>query len=241
MGHIIFTADFHEIIRGKLSEEKESRIAYDPLRLVAGKPAAQQLSDPGFHFKANLVFEPSGATIAIPLVSETGRLENLVERIDGTGSMLSGTFVIPVGTEEISAWVEMTTSSGQMEFDSDFGKNFHFRIAENDLQVLSVEINNTNDQLSSVLNIQVNSVQAIEKMLVRYRIANSKEPYSEFVAELVPSVENEQKRWIGTGIQLPSDAVIMYELIYFVNGNRFKVENNGKYFIASAGDIVSLK
>lgn len=234
MSHLIFTLDFHEIVRGNIQRDSTCTINYDPLRLAAAKEGYIHGS-PNFEFTAHLQFKPEGAT-EVKLTSGTGILENAVVMNNGRGSMLTGDFKIPADAEEIIVWISLKDDKGAYSYDSDLGRNFHFRLAEQDIQITKASVENSKTAGTAKFTLSVAASQAIDKMIARYRVTNGPDPLLEIPVELTATkAKKNQQIWDTGGVEVPYGSVVIYDLIYFVGDNKFKVENNGNYFIAHAG------
>jgi hypothetical protein len=232
MAQILFTVDFHEFVRGKLQYDKEITIQYDPLRLAGGR-ADHVHGSPDYEFTAQIRFEPQGTEQSLPLRSKVGILEKSVVHRDGLGSMLTGSFVVPANTEQIVIWVCMKEPGGQVFYDSDYGENYHFRLASEDIQITKAEVLHVRERGSANFNLTANSVAAIDNAIVRYRITNGKNPFAEYAAPLHATMMNDRKVWNSGNVEVPFGAVVSYEVIYYISAKKFKVDNNGKYYIAT--------
>jgi hypothetical protein len=230
MSHLIFTLDFHEMVRGKLRRNEKCTLHYDPLRLASGIPGYIHGS-PDFEFTAGIEFKPSG-TVTLPLKSITGILDNPVVLENGRGSMLSGDFIIPPDADEIIAWISMKDKNGDVLYDSDYGRNFHFRLIDLDVQVTKSTVVNKKKQGTAVFTLDAVTAPDVEKVLLRYRVTNGPDPLTENPVVLTPGPKKKGRLSWSSDIPVPFDAVLIYDLIYVVGGNKFKIENNGNYFIA---------
>lgn len=234
MSHLIFTLDFHEMVRGKLEQKGNCQISYDPLRLTSAKEGYVHGSS-AFEFIAHLQFLPQGS-IDVRLLSSTGIVEDPVIMNNGIGSMLSGDFTIPADAEEIIAWITLKDEVGNYTYDSDFGSNFHFRLATQDVQITKAVVKNNKANGTSSFTLTATSATVIDKIIVRYRVINGADSLTENPIELEPvKSTKKQQLWTTSDIELPYDAVVVYDLIYYVREKSFKIENNGNYFIVPAG------
>lgn len=233
MSHLIFTLDFHEMVRGKLQQNGNCTISYDPLRLASGKEGYLHGST-AFEFIAHLQFLPQG-NIDVELLSTTGIIEDPIIMNNGIGSMLSGDFTIPEDAQEIIAWITLKDPEGNFTYDSDFGKNFHFRLAAEDIQVTKAVVKNSKSSGTANFTLTATSATVVDKIIVRYRVINGADPLTENPVELEPvKSTKKQQSWTTNGIELPYGAVVVYDLLYCVGEKSFKVENNGNYFIVPA-------
>jgi len=230
MSHLIFTLDFHEIVRGQLKPGCDCMISYDPLRIASTIPNFIHGST-DFEFTAFISFLP-GEIQELKLYSEVGWTRNNIIENDGTGSMLTGTFTLPASMDELVIWFSMKTKDGMVFYDSRQGKNFHFRIESQDIQINSAVV--TRDEAAGVgrFKVTVSSALEIDSVMIRYRIINSKEYFNEIPVNLNAEIKEEKKEWDSGNIEVPYGAVIVYDLIYYIGDRKFKAENNGKYYNA---------
>ena len=235
MSHLIFTLDFHEIVRGQLKPNNDCLISYDPLRIAAAIPNYVHGS-PDFEFTAHISFLPGGKQLDLKLFSEVGWVKNNVIENDGTGSMLTGTFTLPSPIEEVVIWFSMKSDDGLVYYDSKLGKNFHFRIESQDIQITSAVV--SKDKAAGVgwFKITASSAPVVDSLIIRYRITNSKEPFYETPVTLTGKVKDEGKQWDSGSVEVPYGAVVVYDLLYFIGDKRFKAENNGRYYNAEAAE-----
>jgi hypothetical protein len=230
MSHLIFTLDFHEIVRGQLKPGCDCLISYDPLRIASAIPDYVHGS-PDFEFTAYISFLP-GEIKEVKLYSEVGWTKHNIVENDGTGSMLTGTFTLPASINELVIWFSMKARDGMVFYDSKQGANFHFRIESQDIQINSAVV--TRDEVAGVgiFKVTVSSSLEIDSVLIRYRITNSKEYFNEIPVNLNGEIEGEKKQWDTGNIEVPYGAVIVYDLIYYNAGRKYKAENNGRYYNA---------
>lgn len=233
MSHLIFTLDFHEMVRGKLERNGNCTISYDPLRLTSAQEGYVHGS-PDFEFIAYVQFLPQGST-DVELLSTSGIVEEPAIMANGIGSMLSGNFTIPEDAEEIIAWITMKDNQGEYKYDSDFGRNFHFRLAAQDVQVTKAVVKNNKTSGTANFTLTATSSTVIDKITLRYRVINGADPQTENPVELEPvKSTKKQQSWALNNIELPYGAVVVYDLIYSVGEKRYKIENNGNYYIVPA-------
>jgi hypothetical protein len=234
MAHILFTSDFHELVRGQLKPGKECLLHYDPQRIMSGRSDYIHGS-PDFNFIAHAQYLPQGGE-EVRLVSETGVLREAVLKENGQGSMLTAALSIPAGLEEIILWVSMTDTSGKIYYDSDFGRNFHFRTSGEDVTIVKAEVASNKSAGVSKFDLEATSVPAVETAMVRYRITNSGKPFEETCVALQRTIGEKGIYWKTGDIAVPFGSVVVYDLIYFIEGNRYKMDNNGNYYVADIGN-----
>lgn len=227
MPHLIFTLDFHELVRGNLQPGAACQIDYDPQRIF---PAATgyRLGDAAWPVTAHLRYWPSGYKEDILLSSPAGLVKQVITELDGQGSMLRSKISVPADAEELEVWFSAKSPSGEVLYDSDFGANYHFRFVQNDLQLQESRAINQPASPWADLQITIRAKPSVEMVLIRYRILNGDEPYYEHVYQLQPA---QPGLWSTENVQIPYDAVIVFDIIYFVGGKKYKNDNNGKYFL----------
>lgn len=230
MGHLIFTLDFHELVRGQLKKGEDNHINYDPLRLASGKEDYLHGST-DFEFTAHIQYKPGGGQ-EVKLVSEAGLVSEAIVRNDGRGSMLSGDFKIPSDAEEVIVWISMKDKNGNFTYDNDAGKNFHFRITSEDTKIGNVTVTNDKTKGYAVLKAKVDTIPSVQNVLIRYRITNGKKPLEEVPVSLHSVQSGDKIKWETEDIQIPFGSVVVYDLSYFVDDKKYKLDNNGNYYIA---------
>lgn len=233
MAHLLFTADFHELIKGKLSPGMPCRVNYDPLRFSLQYPIYAQQFD-SMKVVCHCIYLPENSIIDCPMISEYGIVKQPVIEMDGTGSMLSCNLNIPANTTELTVWFTALTSDGSVLYDSEFGQNFHFRFKETDIISTDVGIANGNDGMDWVHGKFVTNgdVQSVE---LRYRLVNSMNNAENIIALILDESDgNSNKTWELNKFPVPFGSVLAYDYSYYIDGKRYKDDNNGNYFIVSA-------
>jgi hypothetical protein len=231
--HIIFTYDFHQLVYGELLADRDCTLSYDPFRIVPANDS-YQFGDPSRPIIAHVQCQPSPSVHDIVLQSRAGRLHDIDIDYTGQGSMLHGQFHILAHCEEVVAWFSYQDRTGRTRWDSDYGANYRFRFVSKDLKLLNseVESGDTVDQFK----VQLVAAPAIERVMVRYRIVNDlTRATQEDLVELSPSNQRDAdggRLWFQT-IPLPCGAVVAYDVLYFVSGQRFKDDNSGRYYVAA--------
>jgi len=227
MPHLIFTLDFHELVRGNLQPGAACQIDYDPQRIFSAV-TGYRLGDAAWPVTAHLRYLPSEHKEEILLSSPAGLVKQVITEPDGQGSMLRSNISVPADTEELEVWFSAKTPSGEVLYDSDFGANYHFRFVQNDLQLQESRVVNQPASPWAGLQIRIAARLSVEKVLIRYRILNGDQPYYEHVYYLQHA---QPDIWSTENVQIPYDAVIVFDIIYFVGGKKYKNDNNGKYFL----------
>lgn len=230
MPHLLFTLDFHELVKGKLQPGVPCDIDYDPRRLFPSAIPYRQ-GDPAWPVTAHISMSPSGQTQDLALESPSGVVDHPIVRLDGQGSMLRGTFSPVVGTAELSVWFSGQSPDGTRYFDSEFEANYHFRFSQLDLRLKEAKVINQPNSPWSRLLIVIEAVSAVEKILIRYRILNSDQPNREIECWAAQTGEH----WDAGNARLPFDAVVAFDIVYYVGGRKFKDDNNGNYYLCEKG------
>ncbi|MEK7724678.1 MAG: DUF6209 family protein [Acidobacteriota bacterium] len=118
-----FTADFQQNTTETLKSGAEITILFDSNRLPFER-STNQKSKPEWSISAFYQFSPEGEVNELKLAPEKAKKGK-----DSTGdTLLKGVFTIPTDSSEVIIWFLNTGTSGQVYFDSNFGKNYHFPI-----------------------------------------------------------------------------------------------------------------
>jgi hypothetical protein len=236
MSYLLFTIDFHELLRGQLKPGDTCAIVYDPLRLV-GKNSPYKHGSPDYQFMAHVNYLPGDQQATIPLLSEVGVLESAAVKITGQGSMLKGSLTIPADADEIVLWFSTTDPAGNIFYDSDFGANFHFRFIDRDIRLNQIGMTPSDNPGEALFRIELEAKEVVSAIYVRYRIVNNPNVlYTEIRADLSPisaTDANGYRLWKNGETKVARGVVIAYDIIYFVRKVRFKLDNDGNYYICS--------
>lgn len=228
---ITFTSDFHELVTGDLVPGPCS-LRYDPLRLVALGDAAGDVH----HIRAHVRFHPSGAEWQGSMELPAGL--PLAELADPTGQgfMLTSTFTIPEGCDELEVWFSCTHDDGQTHWDSDFGKNHWLRFGLADLAIKSVKVKpaKKKDAAQDLLEVDLATKPKIDSVSLRWRITSQPQSPRQITPLVVGSLTSAGKNWTAPfdGIPVPKGATIAYDVVYTVDGRTFTDDNQGRWYIA---------
>ncbi|MES2774014.1 MAG: DUF6209 family protein [Bacteroidota bacterium] len=228
MPHIIFTEDSHEFTRGKLAPGKPCRINFDASRFAAKAPGYIQ-GHPAYSIKVFGEFLPGHQKIDLTLISETGIQLAPVENLTGTGSMLSGDIAIPAGTAEIVLWVALYDPQGNVYYDSNDGKNYHFRMVNNDITEKNVTVTKPADAPVGELDVAFTTIADVSAIQFNYRIINNRDDGQEKQLPLTATEKDGLTQW-SVQAPIPAGAELVYDFEYLVGNNKFKEDNDGKYY-----------
>ncbi|VVM07304.1 hypothetical protein MAMC_01550 [Methylacidimicrobium cyclopophantes] len=222
---ITFTADFHELVRGNLQPGQTVTLRYDPRRIV---PAGEHyvFGDPTHRITAHLLFPPTGVVAAALLSSPSGMLNSPDYDETGDGSVLVGHVVIPAGARELVAWFEYESPHGAKHYDSDFGHNFHFGFASLQVELLQADVR------EGLLTAQVAASPEVDRLVLHWRIVGQESAGPKDV-DLVRTDRRNEAGWpiwkMGQ-IEVPENAVVRLKLYYWIDGERYKDDNDGLYY-----------
>lgn len=112
-----FTADFQQTATEAFKPGAEVTILFDSNRL----PYERSTNAKGkaeWTISAYTQFAPEGAVSEIKLAPQKGK----------NADTLKGVFTVPADSQEVTIWFLNTGTSGNLYFDSNFGKNYYFPI-----------------------------------------------------------------------------------------------------------------
>src|SRR5262249_52453504 len=139
--------------------------------------------------------------------------------------------------EWITLWFTCTALDGRTWYDSNFGANYVFRFKRDDLELVASEIHPRAGAATDFFHCTVAADSALERIVARYRIVNTPVQSAETEVALARTgrTDEEGRRvlWETPDVPVPRGAVIAFDLVYFVEGNRFKDDNRGFYFLAA--------
>jgi flagellar hook assembly protein FlgD len=235
MSSLIFTSDFHQLIRGDFNNDLRCNISYDPRRFW------QQFKNyvfgqPEIIINVCGIFHPSNTVFQTPLLSKVGILANQVLEMDGTGSMLAAELEFPSDITELELWFTLTDINGATYFDSNEGRNYKFRFTAKDVISKKVIVANNASLTHAGIQVDITTMPFVESVNFRYSITNSPGRYDEKIIALIPDkdINTGNINWKSKGESIPLDAVIAYDYNYYINGVKYKDDNEGKYFVEQA-------
>lgn len=229
---ITFTLDFHELITGNLVSNTDCLISYDPTRLIPANSGYVH-GDPAQPVTLNYQFSSNDPVNSQVLVSRVGLLASPVLEATGLGSMLEGEIAIPADAQELIIWFSYVDSNGVTHYDSDLGKNFRFRFASQDIQLLQAVVTSDPQTPYSGFGVEVAAIPAITGVTVRFSAINVPDfPKTELPLSNTGKNPDGKIIWSIFGVAVPYRANIRFKLYYVVNGIPYKDDNAGSYFMA---------
>jgi hypothetical protein len=224
---LLFTRDFHELRRGRLKRGGDCTIFYDPTRIVP-EGEEYRFGDPEKPIVAHLRFHDSGPVTDLTIESRVGMLDYVPITFKADGPMLRATFQIPDNAQFIIAWFTYQCADGTILYDSDYGRNHVLRFFDQ-VQLLDTDIVTHRNTPTATFTCRV------EAMIVRYHMTN--QPELKEVEKAMNPVGTDtldgHRVWELAGEPVPTSAVLAFDLIYYVDGERHKEDNQGQYFIAA--------
>ena len=228
---ITFTSDFHELVQGDLFAGP-CVLRYDPLRLVELGDAA----DESHRIRACVRCHPMNTEWQGLLELPSG--QPLAELADSTGQglMLSTTFEIPPGCDELEVWFSCTHADGTTHWDSDFGKNhwLRFGLADLTIKLAKVAVASHKNSPQDAFEFECATVVKVDDVKLRWRLPSN----ASFPRQVTPlactSSEATGKIWKtpSGGLPIPRGATVSYDILYRVGGREFKDDNQGRWYIA---------
>ena len=228
---ITFTSDFHELVQGDLVPGP-CVLRYDPLRLVTLGDAATE----HHNIRTYVRFHPVGVewqgTMDLP---EGLPLADLADAT-GQGFMLTTSFEIPEGCDELEVWFSCTHDDGQTHWDSDHGKNHWLRFGLADLSLKSAKVKPAKKKTAAqdALEFEFTTKADIESVNVRWRLTNRPHAPRVVTPLVCAAATTTGKTWSAPegGIPVPKGAVIAFDVVYRVDGRDFTDDNQGRWYIA---------
>src|SRR5262245_52123429 len=163
---ITFTSDFHELVQGDLVPGP-CLLRYDPLRIIHAEAAACHQHD----VRAHVRFHPGGTEWQGSMTLPAGApLADLADPT-GQGLMLTATFSIPAGCNELELWFSCQHCDGQTTWDSDFGKNHRLRFGLWDLRDVRADVTDTKTSSpQDIFEVKLTARPEVESIVVRWRL-----------------------------------------------------------------------
>lgn len=226
---ITFTSDFHELVQGDLIPGA-CTLRYDPLRLVELGEATGNSHEIRAHVRCHPVGVEWQGVLQLPAGLPLAELADPT----GDGFMLTTTFEIPEGCDELEVWFSCTHPDGETHYDSDFGKNHWLRFGLSDLSLKSAKVSPGKSGVEDAFTLDITSKPAVESVEVRWRIT-SNPAFPRQVAPLVASAgASSGKTWAAPGgaISVAKGATIAFDIVYRVGGRFYTDDNQGRWYIA---------
>jgi hypothetical protein len=228
---IIFTSDFHELVRGDLLEGN-CVLRYDPYRIVppgeiAGLPQSQR------SITCHLHFHPEGQTWEGEMRFAPATYLVAQYEPTGQGTMLEIDFHLPPGSDEIECWFSYVDETGKTLWDSNLGSNFWLRFPTHDLQITVAELVAGPTGALDLFELEIESVPAVETITVQWRYANEITGTSQ-QRPLTETLLGDRKRWsLPGGAPVAWNTPLAFVLLYTVAGQTFFDDNDGTKFVVS--------
>ncbi len=228
---ITFTSDFHELVQGDLVPGP-CVLRYDPLRLVTLGDAASE----HHNIRAFVRFHPVGSEWQGAMDLPAGLpLADLADST-GQGFMLTTTFGIPEGCDELEVWFSCTHDDGQTHWDSDLGKNhwLRFGLADLVLKTAKIKVAKKKTVAQDALEFEFATKAKVEAVSIRWRLTNAPQA-PRVVSPLVCGASTATgKTWTSPegGIPVPKGGVVAFDVVYRVEGRDFTDDNQGRWYIA---------
>ena len=121
---LVFTGQFEQSATGELKPGAEVTILFDAARLPFER-SSDKKGKPEWTISAYCQFAPAGAVSEVKLAPEKAAKK----AAEGDGNLLKGTFTIPSESGETIIWFVNTGKTGNVYFDSAFGKNYRFPVS----------------------------------------------------------------------------------------------------------------
>jgi hypothetical protein len=240
---LIFTLDFHELLKGDLEPGRPCLLAYAPNRIVPDDEVNAQ----AYNVRpvvAHLQFRRNAPPISLPLPGWRGDPMIALTETDEDGAVLSTTFTVPPDAEWVMAWFSYADSDGHTLYDSDFGRNFMFRFLARDLILLEAAVVSETGRPTATFICRVAIAPAVDSVRARYRITNQRPEPSRRAVELHQAAgldisgrpeagsQDGMDIWETRDVTVPPDSTLAFDLQYSVGDRIFKDDNQGQYFLA---------
>lgn len=225
---VTFTSDFHELVQGDLIPGP-CTLRYDPLRLVALGDAATERHV----IRAHVRFQPMGKEWQDGMELLPGQPLAELADVAGQGFMVSTTFTIPEGCDELEIWFCCTHPDGQTHWDSDFGKNFWLRFGLADLSIETAHVK-VGSAAQDGLHFQLTARAAVDSLQVRWWLTNVPSFPRQTTPLSVSSTSGNRRSWSTppSGIPVPKGATVAFDFVYRVGGRDFTDDNQGRWYVA---------
>jgi hypothetical protein len=121
-----------------------------------------------------------------------------------------------------------------MVVDNDNGVNYYFGFPSRDLHILEATVVANPAKSSSEFAVRISTIDAVEAVSVRFRIAGQ----AKFGNPEVPLLKTGQKDqegrtiWSVSGVTVPEGSTVQFKVFYWIGGARYKDDNGGRYYLA---------
>lgn len=232
---IVFTSDFHELVRGDLLAGP-CVLRYDPHRIV---PADEIPSLPATQkpITAQVRLHPGGELWAGAMRFEPASRLIVDQDPTGQGTMLEIECPMREGRDELECWFSYSDNAGQPLWDTSWGRNFWMRFPTHDLNFRSAQIIAQSDQPFDHLKLEVESIPSVDAMSVRWRYTNAVNDDRQ-ERPLSAEVVGGKTLWTlsAENANTASNTPLAFDLVYHVGGHTFTDDNQGTWYIVSRRD-----
>jgi hypothetical protein len=229
---VVFTSDFHELARGDL-EPGLCVLRYDPRRIVPVQEISS-LPATGRPINAHVRFHPAGALWEGPMLFPHASYLMAAEDPTGHGAMLEIECPLPEGADELECWFSYVDNAGETLWDSKMGRNCWVRFPAHDLTIRNAGIIARPTQPFDAFKLEVESIPAVENIVVRWRYANAitKDRHK---CPLLASAGNDRKLWTlpEDHGNVASNTPVAFDLVYNVSGREYTDDNQGTWYVVS--------
>jgi hypothetical protein len=234
---ILFTKDHRLVTHGDLLPGREVTITYDAERLRDERSYRQ--GQPAWKIVCFYKFVESGPVQSIDLWSETGEIRTKLTDEPGEGTMMVGRISIPSDADHLTLWFLNTGASGAQYWDSNYGRNYVFRLVVEDVSILEVGVEPDASAAASRFHISVLASTEVEHLAVLYRVMNDPNPAKDQDTRLPlrregPTDADGHQRW-SAAAAVPFGAVVRFSLAFTAYGNPHTDSNNGRGYLTWAG------
>ncbi len=232
---LLFRSGFQQVVRGDLHPGTVLTLYYSAARLpqaTAGRTDWQAT--------AYLRFGNGGEPLALPLYSPAGLVSAASANagLDAGPSLTARTPApIPADAQEVEVWFEVRFGDGQQFWDSNLGRNYHFRFTHA-LVVAHAEVVVPNPPApNDDLAVRIETDTDVEKVFIDYQVTNTAPDSPQrgqaeltLLPELTPAG---CRQWQVTGVCVPHRAVVYFTVGYFAGGHEFHDDNNNHGYLVS--------
>ncbi len=236
---MIFTRNFREEIRGAFRAGSTALIRFDPFRVVPPHDD-YKFGDPARPVEAHLRYKENAPFQATRLVSWVGEPDHIPQMAVIRAPKLLGDADIPADADWVEVYFTYQDAGGRIYYDSNWGKNYRFRFYQIEIHVIDSTIVVQPSRPLNEFLATVAAAPVVDRLIARYRILNSPTPLAETAVDLVRTEKLDEHGhviWTTQGVQVPNQAVVVYDLIYYAEGRPFRDDNQGRYFVAALPDV----
>jgi len=232
---ITFTSDFHELVRGDLRPGVSVLLRYDPARIVP-RSQSYAFGDPEHRIVAHVMFPPHDRVVSVRLQSPIGIRDHPDIDATGDGDMLVGSLHIADGANSMVVWFSQDGPYGPTNYDSDYGRNFHFGFPLQSVVVIEASVATERSSRRTVFALTVAAAPNICRVVVRLRTGTGLPASELYLRRTGTTIANGWVLWELDAVEVPASAAVRYKLYYWMDHIRYKDDNNGLYYMAYQGE-----